>query len=42
MAVEKWDYEVEGLHIRYLTVGTGPPLVLLHGAGDNALKGVRE
>ena len=37
MAVEKWDVEVEGLPIRYLTAGTGPPLVLLHGAGDNAL-----
>src|SRR5215211_7786295 len=37
MAVEKWDVEVEGLPIRSLTVGTGPPLVLLHGAGDNAL-----
>jgi pimeloyl-ACP methyl ester carboxylesterase len=37
MAVEKWDVEVEGLPIRYLTVGTGPPLVLLHGAGDNTL-----
>jgi pimeloyl-ACP methyl ester carboxylesterase len=37
MAVEKWDVEVEGLPIRYLTAGEGPPLVLLHGAGDNAL-----
>jgi pimeloyl-ACP methyl ester carboxylesterase len=37
MAVEKWDVEVEGLPIRYLTAGTGPPLVLLHGAGDNTL-----
>jgi pimeloyl-ACP methyl ester carboxylesterase len=37
MAVEKWDVEVKGLPIRYLTAGTGPPLVLLHGAGDNAL-----
>jgi len=25
------------LPIRYLVAGTGPPLVLLHGAGDNAL-----
>src|SRR3712207_7295384 len=23
--------------IRYLSVGEGPPLVLLHGAGDNSL-----
>src|SRR3712207_6114013 len=37
MAVKKRDVEVEGLPIRYLTAGTGPPLVLLHGAGDNAL-----
>src|SRR3712207_127321 len=37
MAVEKQDVEVDGLSIRYLTAGTGPPLVLLHGAGDNAL-----
>lgn len=28
---------MNGLPIRYLTAGTGPPLVLLHGAGDNAL-----
>jgi pimeloyl-ACP methyl ester carboxylesterase len=37
MAVEKWDVDVEGLPIRYLVAGEGPPLVLLHGAGDNAL-----
>jgi pimeloyl-ACP methyl ester carboxylesterase len=37
MAVEKRDVEVEGLPIRYLTAGSGPPLVLLHGAGDNSL-----
>ena len=37
MAVEKWNVEVEGLPIRYLVAGEGPPLVLLHGAGDNAL-----
>ena len=37
MGVEKWDVEVSGLPIRYLTAGEGPPLVLLHGAGDNAL-----
>jgi pimeloyl-ACP methyl ester carboxylesterase len=28
--------QVEGVVTRYLTAGTGPPLVLLHGAGDNA------
>jgi pimeloyl-ACP methyl ester carboxylesterase len=37
MAVEKRDVEVEGLSIRYLSAGSGPPLVLLHGAGDNSL-----
>ena len=37
MVVEEHDIEVDGLPIRYLTAGTGPPLVVLHGAGDNAL-----
>ena len=37
MAVEKRDVEVEGLPIRYLTTGSGPPLLLLHGAGDSSL-----
>lgn len=37
MVVEEHSIEVDGLPIRYLTAGTGPPLVLLHGAGDNAL-----
>ena len=37
MVIEEHDIEVEGLPIHYLTAGTGPPLVLLHGAGDNAL-----
>ena len=37
MTVEVRNIEVEGLPVRYLTAGTGPPLVLLHGAGDNAL-----
>ena len=35
--VEAQTVEVDGLPIRYLTVGEGPPLVLLHGAGDDAL-----
>jgi pimeloyl-ACP methyl ester carboxylesterase len=35
--IEAQTVEVDGLPIRYLTVGEGPPLVLLHGAGDNAL-----
>jgi pimeloyl-ACP methyl ester carboxylesterase len=37
MAVEKQDVEIDGLPIHYLATGEGPPLVLLHGAGDNAL-----
>jgi len=28
--------EVDGILTRYLSAGSGPPLVLLHGAGDNA------
>ena len=35
--IEAQTVEVNGLSIRYLTVGEGHPLVLLHGAGDNAL-----
>jgi pimeloyl-ACP methyl ester carboxylesterase len=37
VVVEEQKIEVDGLPTRYLTAGTGPPLVLLHGAGDNAL-----
>jgi 2-hydroxy-6-oxonona-2,4-dienedioate hydrolase len=37
VVVEEHSIEVDGLPIRYLTAGTGPPLVLIHGAGDNAL-----
>jgi pimeloyl-ACP methyl ester carboxylesterase len=37
VAVDEHNVEVTGLPTRYLTSGTGPPLVLLHGAGDNAL-----
>ena len=36
MVVDERTIEVEELPIRYLTAGTGSPLVLLHGAGDNA------
>lgn len=36
-AVEEREVRVEGLPTRYLAAGAGPPLVLLHGAGDNAL-----
>jgi pimeloyl-ACP methyl ester carboxylesterase len=35
--VEERNVEVGELPIRYLSAGEGPPLVLLHGAGDNAL-----
>jgi pimeloyl-ACP methyl ester carboxylesterase len=37
VVVEEQNIDVDGLPIRYLSAGTGPPLVLLHGAGDNAL-----
>jgi pimeloyl-ACP methyl ester carboxylesterase len=37
VAVEEQNVECDGLTIRYLTAGEGPPLVLLHGAGDNSL-----
>ena len=36
--VQERTIDVEGLRTRYLTAGDdGPPLVLLHGVGDNAL-----
>ena len=37
MAFEEHNVEIDGLTIRYLAAGEGPPLVLLHGAGDNSL-----
>jgi pimeloyl-ACP methyl ester carboxylesterase len=37
VTVEKQDLEIDGMPIRYLAAGEGPPVVLLHGAGDNAL-----
>ena len=37
VAVEEQNVEIDGLPIRYLAAGEGPPLILLHGAGDNAL-----
>ena len=37
MVVEEQKIEVEGLPTRYLAAGEGPPLLLLHGVGDNAL-----
>jgi pimeloyl-ACP methyl ester carboxylesterase len=36
-AVEAQSVEIDALPIRYLAAGEGPPLVLLHGAGDNSL-----
>ncbi len=35
--VEERDVDVGGMSIRYLGAGEGPPLILLHGAGDNSL-----
>jgi pimeloyl-ACP methyl ester carboxylesterase len=37
VTVEERSVDVDGLPIHYLSAGEGPPLVLLHGAGDNAL-----
>ena len=37
MIVEERNIEVGGLPIRYLVRGKGPPLVLLHALGENAL-----
>jgi pimeloyl-ACP methyl ester carboxylesterase len=37
VAIEEQNVEINGLPTRYLSAGEGPPLVLLHGAGDNAL-----
>jgi pimeloyl-ACP methyl ester carboxylesterase len=37
VSVEERSVTVDGLPIHYLSAGEGPPLVLLHGAGDNAL-----
>jgi len=35
--VEEQRVEADGLPVRYLGAGEGPPLVLLHSAGDNSL-----
>ena len=37
VAVEAHNVEIDGLTIRYLAAGEGPPMVLLHGASDNSL-----
>jgi 4,5:9,10-diseco-3-hydroxy-5,9,17-trioxoandrosta-1(10),2-diene-4-oate hydrolase len=37
VAVEEQTVGVDGMSISYLSAGEGPPLVLLHGAGDNSL-----
>jgi len=37
VAVKEQNVEVDGFSIRYLSAGQGPPLVLLHGAGNNSL-----
>jgi hypothetical protein len=36
-AVEAQNVDIDGLPIRYLAAGEGPPLVPLHGAGGNSL-----
>jgi 4,5:9,10-diseco-3-hydroxy-5,9,17-trioxoandrosta-1(10),2-diene-4-oate hydrolase len=36
VVVKEQKINVEGLPTRYLTAGEGPPLLLLHGVGDNA------
>jgi pimeloyl-ACP methyl ester carboxylesterase len=38
VTVEERNVEIDGMPIRYLTAGDGPPLMLLHGADDNALE----
>ncbi len=35
--VEDHNIEIDGLPVRYLSAGEGPPLLLLHGAGNNSL-----
>lgn len=35
-AIAERTIDVEGLPVRYLTAGSGPPLVLVHGAGTSA------
>ena len=37
MNFEERSIDVNGLPTRYLQAGSGPPLVLLHGVGENAL-----
>lgn len=37
MVIEEQEIEGEGLPSRYLAAGEGPPVLLLHGVGDNAL-----
>jgi len=37
MVIEERNVEVDGLPVHYVTAGTGSPLLLLHGAGDNTL-----
>ena len=35
-AIAERTIDVEGLLVRYLTAGSGPPLVLVHGVGTSA------
>lgn len=38
MAVEERSVEIDDSSVRYLVMGAGPPLVLLHGVGTSALE----
>jgi pimeloyl-ACP methyl ester carboxylesterase len=35
-AIAERTIDVEGLPVRYITAGSGPPLVLVHGVGTSA------
>ena len=37
MRVDEQNIDVDGLPVRYLVAGEGPPLVLLHALGESAL-----
>jgi len=37
-AIAERTIDVEGLSVRYLTAGSGPPLVLVHGVGTSAVE----
>jgi len=37
MHIQECSIDINGLRTRYLTAGSGPALILLHGAGENAI-----